>query len=641
MGRLINIDNGGTLTDIVVIDGEQIHRTKTLTTPHDLSRCFVEGLREASRLVYGDVDLQALLKTTESIRYSTTQGTNAIVQKQGPRVGVILSGTLDVAALTVADAEKELWEAFVGDRVVTLASASETDTVAAINALTSQGASRIVVACGGDDVTEIEVAVRSIAANKFPKHLLGAVPLLFSHEVADDANDVRRTWTAVINAFLHPAMERFLYNAEHQLRINKNQNPLLIFRNDGLSARVAKTTAIKTYSSGPRGGIEGINAAAAHLGFDHVVSLDVGGTTTDFAELRDGRTPENRYGRIHGIETSFPLSESESVGIGGSSVIRAEDGVIKVGPESVGSAPGPACFGLGGERATVTDAAVVAGLLDPETFFNGNLRLDRDRAAKAIAIQVGDPLGLSETQAAEAIQRAWVDGIADALARFSSITPNTVLAAFGGGGPLLVCNVADAVGLSRVYIPGLAPVFSAYGLGFSDIGHRYFSDVDATVDAVAALLDETLATARRDMFAEGVDLEDSTIVATLLVRRGDAVDEVDLGAGDQSAIDAAAGVLNDADSASLEVNVSRPAPHPALSGAFDAASTAAAVSVGTRSVLRDGTYRDLPLYRLEDQPAGASASGPAVLEDEFFTCRVEPLWTFQINEHGDVLLSRQ
>lgn len=165
--------------------------------------------------------------------------------------------------------------------------------------------------------------------------------------MADD-DDVRRAWTALFNAFLHPAMESFLYNAEHKLRERNARNPLLVFRNDGHSARVAKTIALKTYSSGPRGGMEGTRALAAHYGFEHVVSIDVGGTTTDVGEVRGGEVREERRGLVEGIRVSFPLCHLVSSGVGGSSVVRgAEGGRIVVGPESVGSAPGPACFALG------------------------------------------------------------------------------------------------------------------------------------------------------------------------------------------------------------------------------------------------------------------------------------------------------
>ncbi|MGH8445414.1 MAG: hydantoinase/oxoprolinase N-terminal domain-containing protein, partial [Solimonas sp.] len=260
-GKLINIDNGGTLTDICVIDGGKVWRTKTITTPYDLSKCLFEGLKKASRVIYGEEDLLKLLLSTAHIRYSTTQGTNAMVERKGQRLGLLLSG-LDAAALQGDAQQQDVFVGLVGSRVekIDLAAddaALEVAATQAINRLASAGANRIVIGAGGAQRDAGEVRLKKILLKKFPPHLLGAIPLLYSHEVVQDEDDSRRIWTALFNAFLHPAMERFLYSAEHRLRESKTKNPLLIFRNDGDSARVSRTAAIKTYSSGPRGGAEG------------------------------------------------------------------------------------------------------------------------------------------------------------------------------------------------------------------------------------------------------------------------------------------------------------------------------------------------------------------------------------------------
>src|SRR5581483_7030899 len=195
-----------------------------------------------------------------------------------------------------------------------------------------------------------------ILLRKFPPHLLGTLPVVYGHELVADEDDSRRTWTAIFNSFLHPAMERFLYSAEHRLQEHKIRKPLLIFRNDGGASRVARTSAIKTYSSGPRGGAEALRALAAHYGFDRVVGMDVGGTTTDITVVANGEIRTEAYGTIEGVRSSLPLCDVTSVGVGGSSIISVVDGSIKVGPDSVGSTPGPACFGFGGTSATITDA---------------------------------------------------------------------------------------------------------------------------------------------------------------------------------------------------------------------------------------------------------------------------------------------
>jgi N-methylhydantoinase A/oxoprolinase/acetone carboxylase beta subunit len=637
MGMLINIDNGGTLTDIFATDGDQVYRTKTLTTPFDLSRCIFEGLTKVSRLIYGEADLRTLLSTTDHIRYSTTQGTNALVERKGPRLGLILSGELVAAALQREPEGAELFAALVGSRVVGLdldAQAAELERAAlkAINALSAAGVNRVVVAHGGPDRNGRESHLKNIFLQKFPQHLLGAIPILYSHEVVEDDDDIRRTWTALLNAFLHPAMEAFLYNTEHRLRTHKARNPLLIFRNDGHSARVAKTIAIKTYSSGPRGGMEGARALARHHGFEHLVSMDIGGTTTDIAEVSNGAVQIERRGRVEAIEVSFPLCHVVSTGVGGSSIITLVDGEFRVGPQSVGSAPGPACFGLGGTVPTVTDAILLTGLLDSASYFGGELTIDVERARKVIAEQIAAPLGLSPQQAAQAMEHAWVAKVATEITQSAAIVDNTTLAAFGGAGPMLACEVAAAVGISRIVIPGLAAVFSAYGLGFSDIAHQYEAPLRSadTLDECLGLL---LQRARRGMRAEGFDLDQCDITETLQITSAGRDETVTLN-GKCLPDDLPAGAQ-----LSVSLQVSKSIRQPQYRGGFGR-ETQAAIANGGRDLLVGAEKVEVPVYRVEDQPAGSSATGPAVLEEAFFTCRVEPGWSFEVNDNRDILLQR-
>ncbi len=638
-GKLINIDNGGTLTDICVIEGERVWRTKTLTTPYDLSECLFAGLRKASLAIYGREDVLALLLSTDYIRYSTTLGTNALVERKGPRLGLILGGELRAANFLHDDAAKEMFTALVGERVATIApdlegDALEAAAVQAVNALAAAGASRVVVACGGAGREGGEAQLKRVLLRKFPPHLLGAIPVLYSHEVAGDANDARRAWTALFNAFLHPAMERFLYTAEHKLRAFKTRNPLLIFRNDGQSARVAKTIAIKTYSSGPRGGAEGAKALAQHYGFKNLLSMDVGGTTTDIVIVEGGVVRAEARGHIEGVPTSFPLCGVVSVGVGGSSIIRVEGGALVVGPQSVGSAPGPACFGLGGKEATITDAFLVLGLLDSVSYFGGELKIDGERARAAIAEKVAGPLKIDEEAAAEAMENAWVTKIATNLKRYTTITPDTTLAAFGGGGPLVACKVADAAGISKVVIPGLAAVFSAFGIGFSDIGHEYQAPLASNDNAALKTVREQLRErARRGMYAEGADIDQCRCDFMLHISRGD----------DEQAIPLMgevlpAGLAADAH-LSLSLDVTKPIAHASLSGRFGE-QLKPAVSRAARRTRSGGTWQTLPVYRVEEQAAGASAPGPAILEEAFYTCRIEAGWRFEINTAGDILLSQ-
>ncbi|MGB0097685.1 MAG: hydantoinase/oxoprolinase family protein [Solirubrobacteraceae bacterium] len=352
------------------------------------------------------------MQTTGYIRYSTTQGTNALVQPKGPRLGLLVSDPAVYVRLAETAEQRELLAALVGDRWAAVAIESDDQVLSAqlvrqINDLASRGASRVVVSVGGEEGARIEARLKRLLLRLYPRHLLGAIPLLFPWELAADRDGVRRTWPSVLNAFLHPAMERFLFSTENRLRAYRTRRPLLIFRNDGGSSRVAKSAAIKTYSSGPRGGLEGTRALAHHYGVAHMLMVDVGGTTTDVGVVADRAVQTHRRGHVDDAPTSFELAAITSHGVGGSSVIRLADGQLQVGPESVGAAPGPACFGHGGTDATITDVYLLMGILEPSTYLGGTLKLERRHA-----VSVGDDRdGLSVSEDVRELGgcERWVD----------------------------------------------------------------------------------------------------------------------------------------------------------------------------------------------------------------------------------------
>lgn len=643
MGLQINIDNGGTLTDICIIQDGSVSKTKVLTTPYDLSKCFFDGLTKASGVIYGEQNVARLLEEVDLIRYSTTQGTNAICERKGSRLGLIYCGPANDLAVRLAEQDEELYAALVGDRVVHLDSdAMQRDdaqmvAVKAINKLTAAGANRLVVSFDGKSFIEGENLFRKIALRKYPRHLLGAVPILYGSDLGSDSDVVRRTWTALINSFLHPAMEAFLFNAENRLREYRTKNPLLIFRNDGDSSRVAKTVAIKTYSSGPRGGMEGMKSFSRLYGFSDVVAIDIGGTTTDIGQYVNGTVAEQRRGHVEGISVSFPLCEVMSAGVGGSSIFKAHEGRIVIGPESVGAVPGPASFGRGGKEATITDASLLCGILDPKSYFGGDLALDAERAAAAVNLSIAQPLGLSLDDALLHMQHAYEEKVAIELHRFTKVSPDTKLLAFGGAGPLNACGIAEKAGIASVAVPKMAAVFSAYGIGECDISHHYavtLHDCDnkGLKEALAALKTK----ASRDMFAEGFAEGSYDIRARLVVL----VDgkEVGYDLADKAVVPDA---LKGAALMELELSAVKALRTESQKQAKFAAGKKASAD-GTRTLLTKGKGRvDVPVYKLSGMKTGDTGVGPAIIEEDFFTCRVLDGWSFVISDAGDILLNKK
>lgn len=647
MGKLISIDNGGTLTDFCAIEGTRLWRTKTLTTPHDLSQCVFDGLTRLSKEIYGEESLGRLLQETEHLRYSTTQGTNALVMRKGPRLGLICDGDgmRQIQRLTGHDATT--FKDLIGERhsVLPEVADGELDALltATVNSLASQGSARLIIALSGDAAPEREARIRAILLKRFPSHLLGAIPVLYASDLSQgDASEgayLRRVFTAVFNAYLHPAMERFLYAADHKFRVLKAQKPLLIFRNDGHSARVAKTTAIRTYSSGPRGGMEAARALARHHGIDRLLTMDVGGTTTDIGLVENGAIRQSRFGEVDGVKVAFPMSDVHSAGVGGSSVHRVVDGRIQVGPISVGSAPGPACFGFGGDEATITDALLVLGLFDPATYCGGTLRIRQDRAEEVIRQCIAQPLGLGIEQAALAMKEAWVNKVAAELRAYTPVTPDTVLAAFGGAGPLLSCQVAEAAGIKRILIPGLAAVLSAYGIGFSDIAHVQNVQIAGPgAEQVSAGLRKALNQLARDMHAEGFGLAECDLSAAFLMTDGQEAGRVSWRGEQADPVLAWPSRCGDGP-LTLTVKAVRPLPHAQIER-IEAGRQEEARLDGLRSVRGAEGPAQLGIYDVAQQPPGAMASGPLVLQESYFTAWVPRGWSFRCEGQGDLILQR-
>ncbi|WP_230661337.1 hydantoinase/oxoprolinase family protein [Psychrobacter sp. I-STPA10] len=646
---LVNIDNGGTLTDICVVGKDEVYYTKTLTTPIDLSECFFEGISKAAKVIYGagneekegKSNFTKLLQNSSLIRYSSTQGTNALVERKGPKIGLITDEPDLIEKLNQTDAEKDMFQSLIGSRVSVLQVTDDEEEmdlnlVNAINELTTAGAERLIIAVSDQ---EKEKKYKHFFLLRFPRQLLGSVPVLFSWEFTTDPSRPRRIWSAIINTFLHPTLDNFLYSAENRLRAHKVKNPLLIYRNDGASSRVAKSVALKTYSSGPRGGLEGTRALAEAYGFNQVLMIDVGGTTSDIGAVDNLSILADRRGKVEGIETSFELSDVRSYGVGGSSILRAKDGAITVGPESVGAAPGPACFGFGGKEATITDVNLLLGILDPSTYLNGELNLDADRSRQVVKANVADPLGISVEEALFEMQEAFATKMANSLEDWEYDGNETVLAAFGGGGPMSACQAARKAGIKRVIIPKLAAIFSAYGLSFSNVSQEFEEDITGFSDEeMQHSRKRLLKQAKRHMYQEGYSLKDDCDVHwSVIVENADGSEDTRLTLEEDAN-------HTDDQRRILVLEASYALAHPTITATLpDSNSSVEAKASGSRKILRKTDQNiaeeDVPVYVLDDQPANAAAQGPAIVEGPFFTARVTEGWSFVVSDAGDLILS--
>lgn len=640
MGILINIDNGGTFTDVCLRNGDSVVHAKAPTTPHDLTQCFVTVLTRAAHEFYGEEDLARLVRETEYLRYSTTSGTNAVVERKGTPIALVVSqgeeSTLYGAGARLAD--DPLWNSMVPNTPVGLTVGTEgeidvAELTAVVNRILESGAQRLVFSLA-DEVAERNV--KEALLDSFPRHLLGAVPFLISHELVRDHDHARRTLSAVLNSYLHPSMEHFLYGAEKVCKQNHLARPLLIYRNDGDSARVAKTTALKSWGSGPRGGVEGAIAYAGLYGIDTLVAMDIGGTTTDVSVVCDGKVRLNAFGSVEAMATSFPMPEMHSFGLGGSSVVCVIDGQLKIGPDSVGAAPGPACFGRGGTHVTLTDALLLAGVIDGENYLGGELKLDAQRATNAIEKQIAGPLGLSLDAAVMAVIEGFEQQVArrlrEALASLGRDPAEATLLAFGGGGPMIATGIAGATGMRRVLVPHMSAVFSAFGIGFSNLAHEYQAPLgNGNDEDLAALRESMLVRARHDMFGEGVD------------QNACAYDYLLWSAVDGQAVEKPLnGAAPEFDPAASEHRLVLKATYhlPAFTLAADDGATRPAGNPDAHAHVRTAadSAENVPVYLTDELEAGAAFAGPALLRSPYLTCLLGPGWSLRATRNGDYMI---
>ncbi|MGI9622426.1 MAG: hydantoinase/oxoprolinase family protein, partial [Acidimicrobiales bacterium] len=417
-----------------------------------------------------------------------------------------------------------------------------------------------------------------------------------------------------------------------------------------------------TYNSGPAAGLVGSYELGRELDVGGTgLTLDIGGTSTDIGSIGDSFAGVEEAITVDGITVDVPSIVAESLGGGGGSIARLEDGSVEVGPQSAGALPGPMCYGLGGEAPTVTDANLVLGYLDGDTFLGGRRSLDVEAATEGIRTQIADPLGISVPEAAWLIRQRVDEIVAAGLTRYAEsrgLAPTAVFA-YGGGGATHVSTVADLLGIPTAYCFPMSPVFSAYGSSRMDVSHLYETALigannGAGVDVgslVAAMTEE----AARDMLGEGFDpdlvqyqVEAGVSPAAapssrIFVAVGDASGSVPAA---QVAQAAAAGLGDRGTDAngddmvweSVRLRAVAATPHPELaSPAYDGVYSPKAAGE-TRRVWTGSDFEDVAVHDLGDLATGDSVAGPAIIESEFTSIGVSGAREARIDGAGNVVL---
>jgi N-methylhydantoinase A len=381
MGYTIDIDTGGTFTDGFFVRDERVELVKVPTTPHDLTVCFMECIKSGADRF--EVPVEDLLYETDIIRFSNTIGTNTIIQRDGSRLGLLVSAGNE--SLVPTRSEEGKLPLVLPDMVVGIQEEvsptgeiqkepEQAAIMSAAQSLIDRGARCLVVCLRNSDLNpKNERLIRSIIKKEYPRDFLGSVPVFLSSDISRRPGEAERVNAAVLNAYIHSKLVSLLYKAGEKLRQRLYRKNLFIVHNNNTISRVAKTRAINTYNSGPAAGLMGARLIGQLYGVKNLLSADMGGTSFDLGYVRRGEPSYNLRPDVEGFPVNVPMAEIRAIGAGGGSIASVKDGVLRVGPRSAGALPGPVCFGLGGTEPTVTDADLVLGILDPEYFLGGRM----------------------------------------------------------------------------------------------------------------------------------------------------------------------------------------------------------------------------------------------------------------------------
>lgn len=689
----VGSDIGGTFTDTVLLteDGH-VHIAKSPTTKEELTRGAISALEIAARQV--GVAPEDIGDHLVYYAHGTTQATNAFIERKGVRTGLLLTqGFPDVLRaqrgmaswaglghlsrrysvrgapqpIIPVELVREVEERvdYKGAEIVPLNEATLRES---IRSLVADGVEAIAIAylwAFRNDAHELRTI--EIIAEEAPDVFVTAasqlLPILGEYE---------RTSTTAINAYLGPIISRYVTNLEAELRDCGFRGGLSIMESGGgvLPAEDAATQAAAMLTSGPAGGVLASAALAAEKGWKNVITSDMGGTSFDVGLIVDGEPLLTRTSEVGRFHVALPMISVTAIGSGGGSIASVEDGHLTVGPESAGARPGPACYGRGGDRPTVTDADVVLGIIDPDYFLGGQMGLDKGLAETAIRTHVAEPLGLSVLEAAAGIRLVADNHMADLLRKVTlraGYDPRDfVVFAYGGAGPTHAHRYASEAGIATVFVPATAPVHSAYGAITSD-RHRTFTvafnahaprgfrqasdhisagEVHVALNGLEGRCRDAMGTEnlsmrryigmrfRQQVHELAIEFPDGPVTPAVVDQLVDLFTErYEAIYGPETAL-RIAGVEFTILRVDGHVPVTKPLPAPREG------SSRPLIASGQRPVYFDeiGALKPTAVYRHEDLEGGGTIEGPAAIEEAGTTIIVGPNQHALVDGHGHITI---
>jgi N-methylhydantoinase A len=678
-GIIVGVDVGGTFTDLFLLDASagRFQTAKVPSQRGDEARGFLNGLQALGGAA-----------SINSIVHGTTVGTNTLLERRGPKIGVITTrGFRDVLEMRRRDRRHTwgLWGDFIpiADRDMrievnerTLADGSIRTAVdaaevrAAAKRLLDQGAQSIAVIfinsyANADNERRALAELRAVWPSEF---------VTASHEVLSEIREFERSSTTALNAYLQPVVASYIGKLEAALGSQGFPGKLHIVQSNGgiMSTATARRLPVRTALSGPAAGVVAGAALGKAAGFDNLITCDLGGTSFDVSVIAGGKVAVAAQTTVDfGLVIRTPMIEITTIGAGGGSIASVDrGGLLQVGPESAGSVPGPVCYGQGNTRPTLTDAQVVLGRINAARPLGGELKsLDVAAAERAIATHVGTPLRLDATAAAAAIVRVADARMAGAI-RLVSIErghdpARFVAMPFGGGGALHVGALIREIGLKCALVPRFPGITSALGCVLADLRHDVVQTVNLMLDGLdASLLAQRMRAAREEAGAvvagAGVPVERTDVLYELdmhylgqthtvrvplpITSPGD-----DLGVSEsmvRSAFETAylasfSRLLPGLAARIVTLRVAAIGRRPTFDFAVFAPDPSASLDkarLGSRPVWFAGGWRDTSIWARLDLPAGAVIEGPAILEQSDATTVIEPGLCGRIDPMGNLVV---
>jgi N-methylhydantoinase A len=682
MDYRLGVDVGGTFTDLMLVRDEDgaSYRVKTPSTPADPSQGVLNGVRRI--LGESSASPQAL----SSIVHGTTVATNAVLEGKGARVGLITTeGFQQILHLARSQTPGPLagWmimikpdppAALEDTREASERMSAQGDIIKALDPDQVKAVVKDLVDSGTESLT---VSLINSYANDQHERQIGEIinelypgfPVTLSSDVLPEFREYERTLTACMNSYVRPKVAGYLSNLEKSLRDDGLTCEINILRSDAglMTAKVTQEKPVYAVLSGPSGGVAGALAVSKRAGFEDILTFDMGGTSTDVALCQNGQPTLARETELGHFRVKVPSVNVHSVGAGGGSLAHVPEitRALRVGPESAGADPGPACYGKGGTEPAVTDANVVVGHLPP-SLLGGEMTLDAE-AAKTAVSKIGDALGLDVHQAAQGMLDIVNENMAGAL-RLVSVQRgydprDFALVAFGGAGPMHANAVAELMGSFPVLIPPGPGLLCAAGDLVADFREEFCRTFIRTVDSVetkeiVGILEELGGDATAWMEREGVEEDRRVLTYNVDVRyyrQGYEIPvELELADLSQAGTDLLVSRFNDLheqfygfrmEGTACEIVNLRAVgvgkvPEPQLQPEAElSAEDASAAVVDEHEVYFEGKWIPTKIYDRSKLVAGNRIPGPAVVAEYDSTTVVLAGYTAEVDRFANILIN--